>query len=96
MPMTPYPLRSDPKQALTQARATGWRGQGPPRPMDDTSASLEGIDRTILVFSPGLRDQRRGLRAEYQEQAGTGKFTAVFLIQCPEAIDTSSLCLSDG
>jgi hypothetical protein len=42
------------------------------------------------------RHRRDGLGAEYQEQLSWGKFTAVFLIQCLEAIGTQSLRLSVG
>lgn len=56
---------------------------------------LDAHDLLKGVGELGVRRGRRGHPAEYQEQAGTGKFTAVFLIQCLEAIGTSSLRRSD-
>lgn len=42
-----------------------------------------------LCFARSERRTHHGLRAKNREQADAGNFTAVFLIQCLEAIGTS-------
>jgi hypothetical protein len=42
---------------------------------------------TTLKRRYGGGNRLRGLRANYQEQAGTGKFAAVFMIQCLGRVD---------